>query len=150
MYARILVALDGSEDSDRALREALKVAQDSHAKLRVVHAVDVVPHGEVGPYFDQYRQSCLDAGQAVLDRAVALARDAGASVETALVETATIHPSSEILEEAKRWSADLIVLGTRGRSGLTRLLMGSVAEEIVRHAPVPTLLVHGAETHDHA
>jgi nucleotide-binding universal stress UspA family protein len=148
VYSRILVAVDGSDPGQRALREALKLAKDDHPHLRLLHAVDVVPPGggEFVAPLDVYRQSCLDEGQEILDQAVALAREAGVAVESALLETTTAQLSGALIDEAKRWSADLIVLGTHGRGGLRRLLLGSVAEGVVRHAPVPVLLVRAMET----
>lgn len=147
MYKRILVPVDGSGISDRALHEALSLAKDEQAQVRIVHAVDTMPPaaGEVYVDLEIYRQSCLDGGRDVLDRALVLARQAGVEAAPALVETQGYHPSTCIVDEAKRWPADLIVIGTHGRSGLMHLLLGSVAEGVVRHAPVPVLLVRGAQ-----
>ncbi len=146
MYKRILVAVDGSEISNHALQEALKLAGDERSQLRITHAVDTVPPttGETFFDFDAYRRSALLAGQDVLDHAIKLASLAGVDAEMALVETQGYHPSAAVVAEAKRWSADIIVIGTHGQSGLVRLLLGSVAEGVVRNAPVPVLLVRGA------
>lgn len=148
MYKRILVAVDGSDSSYRALQEALQLAREQGALVRVVHAVDVRPPAtpEVYVDFETYRQSCLQGGREVLDRAVAIAREVGVDVDATLIETQTPQFSDAILDEARRWSADLIVLGTHGRGGLLHLLLGSVAEGVVRRAPVPVLLVRDART----
>lgn len=128
MYKRILAAVDGSDISNRALQEGLELAKDQQALLRIVHVVDTMP----------------PATGDILDQGVTLARQADVEVETALVKVRAHHPSAGILDEAEGWSADLIVMGTHGRSGLTHLLVGSAAEGVVRKAPVPVLLICSA------
>jgi len=147
MYKRILVAFDESAIARRALREALRFATEDQASLRVVHVVDVmlVTTGEVFFDFEAYRRQCLEAGQHVLDMAAAMAREAGVEVETVLLEVEGSRFSNAIIEEANRSSAELIVLGSHGRGALAHLLLGSVAERVLRHAPVPVLLVRGSE-----
>jgi len=146
MFRRILVAVDGSHVSDRALDVALGLVKDQQARLRIVHVVDTVPEA-IGAYpvpdFDLYRQASLEAGSNVLDEAIAVAQRADVSAEPALVEMETSHPSIGVVKAAFRWSADLIVMGTHGRTGLMHLLLGSVAEGVVRDASVPVLLVRG-------
>jgi nucleotide-binding universal stress UspA family protein len=145
MYKRILVGYDDSDVARLALTEALGLAKESGAAIRVIHAVDVMllSTGEVYMDLEAYRRERLAAGQEVLDRAAAQARDAGVETETALVEVEGTQFSNAIIAEARRWSAELIVLGTHGRGALAHLLMGSVAERVVRHSPVPVLLVKG-------
>jgi nucleotide-binding universal stress UspA family protein len=145
MYKRILVGFDDSDVGRRALSEALGLAKESGAALRVVHAVDVMllSTGEVYMDLEAYRRERVAAGQDVLDRASAVARDAGVEVETALIEVEGTQFSNAIIAEAKSWSAELIVLGTHGRGALAHLLMGSVAERVIRHSPIPVLLVKG-------
>lgn len=149
MFMRILVAVDGSHVSYRALEEALKLVKDQQAQVRIVHVVDTVPQ-EIGAYpvqdFDAYRQRSLTTGRKVLDEAIAVARRADVDAEPALVEMESSHPSIGIVEAAGRWPADLIVMGTHGRTGLLHLLLGSVAEGVVRDASVPVLLVRGTQT----
>lgn len=146
MYARILVAVDGSAVADHALREAFRLAAEGHARLRLVHVVDVVPPASTELYvnFEEYRQACLADGRALLDRAAATARQAGVEGEPSLVELRSAPVGDGVVDEAQAWGADLIVLGTHGRGGLRHLLLGSVAEGVVRKAPVPVLLVRGA------
>ena len=146
MYQRILVAVDGSAIAARALDAALTLAGEQHAQVRVIHVVDVAPAGTVEVYidFEVYRQSCLAGAQDVLDSALAHARQTAVPVEGALVEVTRENPSAGIVAEAKRWGADLIVMGTHGRSGLLHLLLGSVAEGVVRHLPGPLLLIPAA------
>ena len=143
MYSRIMVAVDGSDISALALQEALALARDQHAQVRIVHVIDTVPPLDVA--FDAFRQSCLQEGREVLDHAVGVARQAEVEAEPLLVDTES-SPSRGITDEAARWPADLIVVGTHGRTGLMHLLLGSVAEGVVRHAPVPVLLVRSVRT----
>ncbi len=145
MYRRILVAVDGSDISTRALEEALRLCKDQHAQVRIVHAVDLVPSVDEGYVdFDAYEREELEKGQAILNRAVAVARGAGVEPESSLVEVCKRRISTAIVDEAKRWEADLIVMGTHGRSGLTQLLLGSVTEGVVRSGLTPVLLVRAA------
>jgi nucleotide-binding universal stress UspA family protein len=148
MYKRILVGFDDSEVGRRALSEALGLAKESGAVVRIVHAVDVMllSTGEVYMDLEAYRRERVAAGQDVLDRASALAREAGVEVETALIEVEGTQFSNAIIAEAKTWSAELVVLGTHGRGALAHLLMGSVAERVIRHSPIPVLLVKGPKT----
>lgn len=147
MYRRILVAVDGSRPSNKALAAALKLAKQQRARLRVVHVADVLPPGGMEPAYidvDTYRDSALTAGRDVIRRAEARARAARVRVESALVETVGHDVSSAVVEQARRWRADLVVLGTHGRTGLARLFMGSVAEGVVRHASAAVLLIRSA------
>lgn len=143
MYKRILVPVDGSDVSTRALQEALRLAKDEQARVRIVHAVHEVPPPTGAAYvdYDAYRQAAMEEGRAILDKALTLARQAGLEPETKLAPVQTEGASGAIVEEARRWPADLIVMGTHGRSGLLHLLLGSVAEGVVRRAPTPVLLV---------
>jgi nucleotide-binding universal stress UspA family protein len=144
MYGRILVGIDGSEMSDAAVTEALKLAKAQRANVRLVHAAEVLPPAGLEPSYIDYelfRQSALKAGRAFVHHAESLARHAGHDVESAVVEVSAHDISGAIIEDAVRWRADLIVIGTHGRSGLERIFLGSVAESVARHAPVPVLLV---------
>ena len=145
MYQRILVAVDGSKTSDRALAEAISLAKDQHASLLVVYAVD-----ERGVYTGSQVidpaplvSSWVEAGRRILDQSAELALKSGVRAETRLIENADMQIADAILQEAKDGKADLLVAGTHGRSGLTHLLMGSVAEGIIRASSIPILLVRG-------
>ena len=145
MYKRILVGFDDSEVARRALDEALELAKESAAAVRVIHAVDVMllSTGEVYMDLEAYRRERMAAGQEVLERAKAMAQQQAVEVETALIEVEGTQFSNAIIAEARRWGAELIVLGTHGRGAMAHLLMGSVAERVVRHSPMPVLLVKG-------
>jgi nucleotide-binding universal stress UspA family protein len=144
MYQRILVPIDGSETSKRALQEALKLG-DSSARLRLVYVLEEIYSLDTEGYaFIDYaalQQAVRHTGERTLAQAAEKVHQAGKRAETALLETGGERIASVIEGEARRWQADLIVIGTHGRSGLSRLLLGSVAEGVVRVASVPVLLV---------
>jgi nucleotide-binding universal stress UspA family protein len=148
MYQHILVPIDGSATSERALRDAIKLA-DGKAQLRLLHVVEeVYPLDAEGYAFIDYaalRDVARSSGERLLAKAAETARQAGATVETALLEAEGDRVANVIDAAAEAWPADLIVIGSHGRSGFSRLLFGSVAEGVVRGASVPVLLVRGAE-----
>jgi len=147
MYARILVAVDGSPGSARAVTHAIALSKALGAGLRVLHVVDM-GWLALGPELAVDTQRVAAARRAEGERTVAAAletaRAAGVSVEASLVETGAPgqRVASQIVQEAQAWPADLLVLGTHGRGGAERLLLGSVAEGVARRASVPVLLVH--------
>lgn len=148
MYERILVAVDGSPASARAVTHAIAMSKAFGARLRVLHVVDM-GWLAVGPELavDTHRIAAARRAEGENDLADALeqARAAGVAAETSLVETGAPGQrlASQIVQEAQGWPADLIVLGTHGRGGAERLLLGSVAEGVARRSSVPVLLVHG-------
>jgi len=148
MYQRILVPIDGSDTAERALREALKLA-DGKAQLRLLHVVEeIYPLDAEGYAFIDYaalRDVARSSGERLLAKAGEMASQAGAAVDTLLLEAEGERVASVIDREAENWPADLIVIGSHGRTGFNRLLFGSVAEGVVRGASVPVLLVRSAE-----
>lgn len=147
MYRRILVAVDGSEPSQLALEHALELAKDQHARLRIAHAVEsfhyLVSAGGFPFDASELIQSLRQDGERVLSEAHARAARAGVEAETAMLEgrTTAERTAGIVIRDAKEWDADLIVLGTHGRRGFDRVLLGSVAESLVRTASLPVLLV---------
>lgn len=149
MFRRILVPIDGSSTSNRGLEEAIGLAKDQKAKICLLHVIDelIVPTGPDGmmymppSYLDEYVRSLRSGGKKLLARAEAKVRKRGIAVETVLRETLGHRVADLIIKQAKRWRADVIVLGTHGRRGVSRLVMGSDAELVVRETPVPVLLV---------
>ena len=141
MFKRILVAVDASPTGALALQTAIGLAAESQGQLRIVHAVDVV-HVNLGAEFpDQFdvTDSLVKNGQNILRRAETTAADAGAVFETRLIRIDTLDQRipEAIADEAETWPADLIVIGTHGRRGLSRLFLGSVAEGVARLRPNP-------------
>jgi len=144
VYKRIFVPVDGSSASNAGLKEALKLAKDQHAKLRLLHIVDelvVFNTPEAGFNIQSVVESMKRSGQQLVKRAAKLAASRGVKAESALIESAGVRVADVITRQAKRWRADLIVMGTHGRRGVNRMLMGSDAELVVRNAGVPVLLV---------
>jgi nucleotide-binding universal stress UspA family protein len=144
MYERILVPVDGSPTSNLGLSEAIKLAKLTGARLLLLHAVDIVAVSvtpEASAAMPQLFDAMRDAGKELLARARSTVEAAGVPVETVLVDTLAGRVSDLVVDQAKNWHADLIVIGTHGRRGVSRVLMGSDAEQVVRMAPVPVLLV---------
>ena len=145
-YKRILVPVDGSAVSDRGLKEALRLAREAGARVRLLHVVaEYVAYAnaeaavDIGPILEGLREG----GRKTLQRIERRARVPGVRVETTLAENPGGRVADTIVDEAKRWRADLIVMGTHGRRGVKRMLLGSDAELVMRHTPVPVMLVPG-------
>jgi nucleotide-binding universal stress UspA family protein len=149
VYQRILVPIDGSTTSDRGLTEAIAIARLTGANLRLLHVLDelvFVSGFEAGatylntvlPQLRRHSEQLLAAGK---ERAAA----AGVDVDTLCVECFARRTADIIVEQAASWPADLIVLGTHGRRGVRRVLLGSDAEQVLRMAPVPVLLIRSAD-----
>lgn len=148
MYKHILVPIDGSPASSRGLSEAVKLARDQGAGILLLHVVDEwrVAAGDIAAVNLEAGSKVLrEAGAELLKKAEAQVREAGVNVETALVEELGTPVGECIVRRAREWPADLIACGTHGRRGVSRLLLGSSAEYIVRHSPVPVLLVRMPE-----
>ena len=147
MFKRIMVAVDGSQTADQALQEAISLATELQAQLRIVHAVDIVNInlGAEFPNSSEISDAMTKNGREILRKAEAVARAAGISVETRLIEIDTMgHRIPEMIAaDAEAWPADLIVICTHGRRGLSHLILGSVAEGVVRVATKPVLLIRG-------
>ena len=146
MYKRILASIDGSNTSNLALDEATRLASDQKAELRLVHVLDeAMLNGDIEGFMNiaALRDALHQAGESILKKGREHAAQNGITAETALLETFGARIASVIVEEAKRWPADVIVVGTHGRRGFDRFFMGSVAEGVARIAPMPILLVRG-------
>jgi len=144
VYRKILVPIDGSATSNRGLIEAIELAKDQRATLRLVHVLDELilgPGVEAVVYLDNTVDILRDAGKQLVADAEAMVREQGLNAESVILEIMGGRAADSIVAEANTWGADLIVLGTHGRRGARRLVMGSDAEEIVRTARIPVLLV---------
>ena len=149
MYKRILVAIDGSNTSDLALREAVRLAKDQHAMLRLVHIVDITPAYTTveEPYpFAEYQRILQEEGEKLLANRAATVRETGVESDSKLIIIQVFGERiyDAIEEQSKQWPADLIVVGTHGRRGVRHLILGSVAEGVIRVATKPVLLIRGA------
>ncbi len=148
MYKRILVAVDGSQTSIKALTAALRLAKEVFARVRIIYVVEetiyLASYGAFGDYSGAIKAELHKTGVKVLEDALAIAKAAGVETDTKLLDDFGGHLGESVANEAKNWDADLIVVGTHGRRGIDRILMGSGAEQVVRLAPVHTLVVRGS------
>ena len=147
MYKQLLVPVDGSEPSMLGLAEAIKIAKSDGGKLHLVHVVDeLLPYGAdvPGRYIEQFIEDLRAQGKEILAKAERLVFEHALKAESVLLETVGGSAADQIVEQAQKCKADLIVMGTHGRRGLRRLALGSDAELVVRSSPVPVLLVRGA------
>lgn len=140
---RILVAHDLSEASHDALRLAVEMAQRHDASIVILHvyAIPVIPMPE--GYLAQAPSTIVEVQRIVhdaLEAAKATARELGA--RWVLTEAVAGSAGPEIVAAARRGGFDLVVMGTHGRKGIRRMILGSVAEYVVRRAPCPVLTVH--------
>jgi len=144
MYKRILVPLDGSDTSLRGLDEAVRLALSVGATLRLVHVVNKFKRttGYASPSsYMELLPGIKEAGELLLQQGRERAERDGVEVQTMLLSSLTGQVSEMVAEDARAWRADLIVIGTHGRKGVERILWGSDAEQMMRVAPVPVMLV---------
>ena len=148
MYKRIAVAVDGSDTSTAALNEAVKLANVMGSTLLLLHVCEEIPvvwnmEGMTTFPLEDVTQALIESGKQLLQRDKARVAESGIDAETRLVEDYNVHVGAVISKEAEQWLADLLVVGTHGRKGLGHLLLGSVAEGVMRTASMPVLLLRG-------
>jgi len=151
MYQRILVPVDGSSTSAHGLGEAIGLAKVTGGRLRLIHVIDELSFalamdayaGRTGDWLQELRS----AGTRLLEGGKARAAAEGVEADTVLCDHFRGSVPDRVAGEAGSWPADLIVLGTHGRRGLGRVVMGSSAEQILRTSAVPVLLVRAPEAH---
>lgn len=144
MYKRIVVAVDGSRAAALGLKEAVALAKDQKARLLLVHVVDehlLVPALDAFAGAAAAIEAMRASGHKIVEKAREYARGQGVTCDSAVLETLAAPAADVIVKQARKWRADLLVLGTHGRRGLRRLVLGSDAEQVVRNSPVPVLLV---------
>jgi nucleotide-binding universal stress UspA family protein len=145
---RVLLAVDGSTYSDAAVRTVIDRFRPEDARVKVVHAVEWMremplcvqyAHGPTaGDDVVHWRNGSFERARDLVTRVAAQLEGHGFAVSTA---TPDADPRHAIVEAAREWAADLIVIGSHGRTGIDRLLLGSVARSVVRHAPCPVDVV---------
>ena len=140
MYRKVLFPTDGSETANAALREAFKFAMECASTIRLVYICEDPPYVLAEGPADVSRAIELE-GKRVLMEAETLARARGIHPETVLVKAAGRRVATAIIEEAGASGCDLIVMGTHGRRGVEHLVLGSVAEAVLRRATLPVLLL---------
>ena len=144
-FHHILVPVDGSPTSDKALDEAIRLAVFSGAKISLLHVIDDLNHVkgfEPAMYYIQKIVPLMRAaGESLLAKEGEKVLARGLQVECVLIAEGPGRVCEHVAEHARICHADLIVVGTHGRRGVGRVLLGSDAEQIIRYAPVPVLVV---------
>jgi nucleotide-binding universal stress UspA family protein len=147
MYKRIMVAIDDSATSNKALNEAAQLATSVGAALCIVHAEDesLLEHSAISTGtlidVDEVEAEIRAGGMQLLNGAAAHVARHGITAEKRLIESSSKRVPEMITECARDWEADLVIVGTHGRRGMERLLVGSVAEKLVRVANTSLMLV---------
>lgn len=148
-YHQILVPVDGSPTSQKALDEAIRLAELTGARLRLLHVVDELSYVNgfepAMNYLNEIIPLMREAGEKLLAHERQKALDKGVEADSVLIVEGPGRICDHVAEQARRVKADLIVVGSHGRRGIGRVLLGSDAEQIVRTAPVPVLVVRGGE-----
>ncbi len=142
LYQRILIATDGSEPNKKAVSYGVELARLSSAKVNVAYVVDTAAFASVpmDAGWEMMYELLQKEGNEAIQQIVDDAKASGIDIEGSLLEG---HPSHEIIEFAQNNEIDVIVLGTLGKGGLDRFLLGSVAEKVTRNSKVPVLVVRG-------
>jgi nucleotide-binding universal stress UspA family protein len=145
MYRRIIVPIDGSRTSQEALAAALRMAKESQGCIRLMHVVEelayLTGYDQFGGSSGDLIKVMRETGSKVLADGTAMAQAEGVPCDSALHDNFGERLPEVVADEARRWKADLIVVGTHGRRGVGRILLGSGAEQIIRMAPVPVLVI---------
>ena len=144
MYKRLYVPIDDSSTSKRALDEAVRFLKGSDAVLKVVHVIDLAQYGWGGAEFldaTELQKNIKEAGENVLKGAIEWLGEQGVTCETALLESWGDKIAEVLVEDADKWDADLIVMGTHGHTALTEFMLGSVTAKVIHLTRIPLLLV---------
>lgn len=147
MYRNILIATDGSELATKAVVQGLALAKTLNAAATVAtvtemwSAIEIAHNGRGGQKdpVGTYEAAASASAKAILDKVDSLARSQGVACK--LEHVADKHPAEGIVETAEKIGADLIVIASHGRRGLSRLLLGSQTYEVVTHTKVPVLVI---------
>jgi nucleotide-binding universal stress UspA family protein len=143
MFNHILVPVDGSNTAQMAVGKAIGMAQAFGSRVTVIYVIDPYPFTGVGTDFAYGQAEYLSAATAEANAAVKAAKEAFAgatvTVDTSVIEAHTVWRG--IVEAATSLQADLIVMGSHGRSGLEKLVLGSVAQAVLSHIKLPVLVV---------
>ena len=139
LFKKILIATDGSKRTQNAVEMGLKIAKEQGSKVYAVYVVDTVTFTSIpmDVTWENMYQLLKDEGEDAV-KAVKAAAPAGADVETRVLEG---NPAVEITKYAADNGVDLIVMGTLGKSGIDRILLGSTAEKVIRIAGCPVLVI---------
>jgi nucleotide-binding universal stress UspA family protein len=144
LYKKILIPTDSSEVSMEASRHALEIAKEMGSRVYAVYVVDVVPFIGLPTegLWESMKEILEEEGKEALKKIEDTAKEMGVDLKSEILEGS---PANEILDYAKKKKVDLIVMGTTGKTGLDKLLLGSVAEKVSKGAHCPVLLVKKME-----
>ena len=145
MFKRILVPVDGSPTSTKALVAALQLARESGGRVRLLHAFDELAYLTGYEYSADLIRQTRGYAEKVLKDGLEVAASAGVPADSRLADVPGQRLGDVVSDEARKFEADLIVVGTHGRRGIGRVLLGSGAEQVIRLAPVPVLTIRGDE-----
>ena len=140
LYKKILIATDGSDYTKNSVEYGIDLAKSTEAKMHAVYVVDTAAFASIPmdaaweSMYELLRQEGEEATKYVSDKAW----EEGLEVEKVTIEG---HPADEIIKYAEKNDISLIIMGTLGKSGLDRFLLGSVAEKVVRNSKIPVLVV---------
>jgi nucleotide-binding universal stress UspA family protein len=145
MFKRILVPVDGSGASLRAVDKAVVLAQAFNGRIDLVNVIDAYPFVGIGADFaygqNQYLAAATASANQALARAEAAVAAGGVPCQRKIIEAHVVHEG--ILEAVEALGADLIVMGSHGRHGFQKLLLGSTTQRVLSHADLPVLVVRG-------
>ena len=145
MYTHVLISTDGSEIAQKGVDHGLDLAKANGAKATIIAVIDTMfPYiaeagGVSAPVYHEYATIQRDAAEGILAAAADQARGLGVEAETICVED--IPPAQAIVETAAARGCDVIAMSSHGRRGLRRMILGSVAAEVLTTSPVPVLIV---------
>jgi nucleotide-binding universal stress UspA family protein len=142
MFRKVLIAVDGSPVSTHAAEVGTALAHSAGAEVAFVHAVD--PSEAYGPETGLSAPELMAEAEREGRRLLAAHQQRAGGTPSPLGFEVVGKAAPEIVRAAREWPADVVVVGSHGRSGAGRVLLGSVAEAVVRHAPCPVLVVRGA------
>lgn len=148
MYAKILVPIDGSATSHRGFEEAVALARKMDSSLVLLHVLDTVPvplEAVTSSVWEEMTEGLRKQGQSLLEQARATAIGHGIAADMHLVDGRAERVADAIVAEALSSGCELVVMGTHGRRGFSRVMIGSDAERVVRNCPLPVLLVRHAD-----
>jgi len=143
MYDRVLVPTDGSTASEDAIEHAIDLAKQYDATLHALYVVDAGAYSSLEVAADAVAEELRSEGTEAVEAIAERAGDAGVTTETA-VETGIVHRA--IVDYIDAADIDLVIMGTHGRTGVDRFLLGSVAEKVIRTADAPVMTVRAMDT----
>lgn len=143
LFKKILVPIDGSDTSDKAMRMALDMTREALGTVRFVHVMEDDLYWRTYEFSADLRNFAHDHAKQLLQTAMDAASAMGVNAESQVLDQPGQRLGESVADEAADWGADLVVLGTHGRRGLGRVLLGSGAEQVIRLCPVPVLVVRG-------